>query len=223
MISLNEAISARHSVRSFSDKRIEGEIRKVLEDEIAEYNSEGGLNIQLITDEPEAFDSFMARRGKFVNVRNYLAMVGPESGNLEEKLGYYGERLVISAQRLGLNTCWVGLTFSKKKCKSIVGSAEKQVCVVALGYGNTQGIQHKSRSAEEVSKTTGVLPEWFSKGIDSALLAPTAVNNQRFMFELKDNGGVVARSTGGAYSAVNLGIVKYHFEVGAGKDNFVWE
>lgn len=65
------------------------------------------------------------------------------------------------------------------------------------------------------------MPEWFEKGMKSALLAPTATNQQKFLFTL-DQNHVSVRSTGGFYSKVDLGIVKYHFEVGAGIENFHW-
>ncbi len=40
-----EAIKERNSVRSYTDKKIEGEVKKSLEDEIMACNQDGGLNI----------------------------------------------------------------------------------------------------------------------------------------------------------------------------------
>lgn len=74
-------------------------------------NEEANLNIQLVLDEPRAFTGFKARLVNFTNVRNYLALVGPECKELDGILGYYGEQLVLLAQSLGLNSCWVGGTF----------------------------------------------------------------------------------------------------------------
>ena len=70
-------------------------------------------------------------------------------------------------------------------------------------------------------KADGVTPDWFKKGIDAALLAPTAMNQQKFQFTLKENR-VLAKAGIGFYSKIDLGIVKYHFEIGAGKKNFDW-
>ncbi len=47
------------------------------------------------------------------------------------------------------------------------------------------------------------------------------MNQQKFLFGL-DGSKVTSRSTGGFYSMEDLDIVKYHFEVGAGKENFSW-
>lgn len=220
---LLKAIGERHSVRSYEDKRIDDAARHALQAEIEACNKEGGLHLQLITDEPAAFGGFMAKYGKFSGVRNYIACVGKKASDLEERLGYYGERLALLAQTLGLNTCWVALTFSKGKSACVVDSGEKLVCVIALGYGSTQGVSHKVKTAEEVSSVEAATaaPKWFADGVQAALLAPTAMNQQKFKLTLRGDK-VAAESTGGFYSKVDLGIVKYHFEIGAGKDSTVW-
>lgn len=73
-------------MRSFTDGRIEGEIKDALDKEVAACNSEGGLRIQLVTDEPEAFGGFMSRHSDFSNVRNYIALVGADNTESREKL-----------------------------------------------------------------------------------------------------------------------------------------
>ena len=40
----------------------------------------------------------------FSGVKNYIALIGKKSPNLEEACGYYGEKIVLRAQQLGLNT-----------------------------------------------------------------------------------------------------------------------
>ena len=190
-----------------------------LKQEIAACNQESGLHIQLVTDEPKAFDGFMAHYGKFSGVKNYLALVGPKGAGLDEKCGYYGERLVLKAQALGLNSCWVALTYKKIPDAFEVSPGEKLTAVIALGYGQTHGVPHQSKSLSEVCRAEGDLPEWFRSGVEAALLAPTATNQQKFLLTLEGDA-VRAESTGGFYSKVDLGIVKYHFEVGAGRDHF---
>lgn len=216
---LMEAIQSRHSVRQYTDQPIPPETLAALAAEVSRYNEAGGLHIQLVHDEPEAFWGVLAHYGKFRGVRNYLALVGPKGA--DEKLGYYGERLALEAVRLGLDTCWVALTFRKGKCPVAVAPGEKLVCVVALGYGQTHGVPHQSKSLSEVCRAEGDLPEWFRSGVEAALLAPTATNQQKFLLTLSGDR-VKAESTGGFYARVDLGIVKYHFEVGAGQDHFTW-
>ena len=106
-----------------------------LEAEVARCNQESGLHIQLVLNEPKAFDGFMAHYGKFSGVKNYIAMIGKADASLEEKCGYYGERLVLLAQQLGLNTCWVAMTYSKVKTAFTLLPGEKLCVVIALSSG----------------------------------------------------------------------------------------
>jgi len=214
-----EAIKNRHSVRSYLDKSIPADIISQLSDKITECNRESGLHIQLVTDEPEAFSGFMAHYGKFSGVRNYIALIGRKVPDLDEKIGYYGERIAIKVQQIGLNICWVAMTFSRKKSRCIVDKGEKLVCVLSLGYGKMQGTAHKSKPMEQLCTVLGKMPEWFRKGTESAMLATTAMNQQKFLFSL-DGEKVTVKSTGGFYSKVDLGIVQYHFEVGSGRKIF---
>ena len=217
-MTIREAVKQRHSVRSYMDKKIPDDITARLEAEVDACNRESGLKIQLVTNDPKAFDGMMAHYGKFSGVQNYIALIGKKDDRLDELAGYYGERLVLLAQTLGLNTCWVAMTFSKgavkKRCT--IGDGEKLACVIALGYGAVQGVPHNSRPMEALCRTDCPMPDWFKAGMEAALLAPTAVNQQKFMITL--NGGQVeAKSLGGFYSMIDLGIVRYHFEIGSGK------
>ncbi len=210
-----ELIKERHSVRQYENHPIEEEKRTALDALIAEINRKAGLHIQAVYNEPNCFDSRMARYGSFSGVQNYLALVGPKGSSLDETVGYYGEQLVLKAQELGLNTCWVGLTHGKSK--AVIGPGEKQVCLITLGYGATSGKSHKIKSLQDVSNYQEGMPEWFLHGVEAALLAPTAVNQQKFRFELQPNDEVKATHGRGFYAKVDLGIVKYHFEIGSGR------
>lgn len=218
-MNLKEAMKERHSVRQYKSQPLSTEAVSAMQAEIDVCNHESGLHIQLVTDEPKAFDSFMAHYGKFKGVRNYIALIGKKDSELDEKCGYYGERLALKAQQLGLNTCWVAMTYSKVKTAFSIGSGEKLCVVIAIGYGETQGVSHKSKTVQEVAKTDGQMPDWFRSGIEAALLSPTAMNQQKFMFTL-DGNRVTAKAGKGFYTKLDLGIVKYHFEIGAGKDVF---
>ena len=228
-MTLIEAIEARHSVRKYKDEPIPEDILSVLRNRIREINDEAGLHIQLVTDEPKAFSGLMAY-GSFSGVKNYFVMAGKKGNDLDEKIGYYGEQLVLLAQTLGLNTCWAGLSYSKIPGTYELEDGEKIGCYIALGYGETQGKAHKSKEIKSVSNASDVTPEWFNKGVEAALLAPTAINQQKFYIEylgFKDNSKLPKVSARplfsmAGYSKMDLGIVKYHFEIGAGKDRFEW-
>ena len=219
---LLEAIRQRHSVRQYIDRPIEPEVLQALQEEVAACNRESGLHIQLVTNEPKAFDSRMAHYGKFSGVKNYLALIGKKGADLDELCGYYGERLALKAQQLGLNSCWVALTYKKIPDAFQIGPGDKLTVVIALGYGQTQGEPHKSKPADKVSNLSASSPAWFRAGVEAALLAPTAMNQQKF--QLRQEGNTVSAKAGlGFYTKVDLGIVKYHFTCAAGRDNFSWK
>lgn len=209
-----EIMKERHAVRQYKDKKIEKGKRNALAELVAKANSKTGLNIQICFDEPDAFDTFMARYGKFEGVKNYVALIGKNGS--DELIGYWGEKIALEAQKLGLNTCWVAMTYGKGKAKVNKQRGEKIYCVLALGYGKTQGAAHGIKELEQVSNISQNTPDWFKSGVEAALLAPTAMNQQKFKF-LYDGGKVIAKSGVGFYTKVDLGIAKYHFELGAGK------
>ena len=227
-MTIQEAIKARHSVRAYKSQPLTNDVVKVLNDKIAELNTQGHLHIQLVQNEPKAFQGTLAKYGKFSGVSNYLVMAGKKADDLNERVGYYGEQLVLLAQILGLNTCWVGLSYSKVPGTYVLDNGEKVACYIALGYGETQGTGHKVKDVTQVSNSSKTTPSWFRKGVEAALLAPTAVNQQKFSFEYVERKNcrplVIAKKGFSllGYTQMDLGIAKYHFEVGAGIENFEW-
>jgi len=219
-----EAVKARHSVRKYIDKPIEAEKVAALQQIVQRANAEAGLNIQLVLEEPKAFASGLWKYGQFAGVRNYFVMAGPKGKETEQKIGYFGEELVLLAQTLGLNTCWVGLTYKKIPGTFTLREGDVVHCVIALGYGANAGVQHPLKPVEKYYEAPGNPPLWFLAGMEAALLAPTAVNQQKFKMILHDGDKVEARTffslTG--YVDIDLGIVKYHFELAAGKEHFTW-
>ena len=227
-MTLQEAIEVRHSVRAYKEQPLAEDVARRLEEEIAEVNQAGHLHVQLIQNEPKAFQGTLAKYGKFRNVTSYLVMAGKKAEDLDERIGYYGEQLVLLAQTLGLNTCWVGLSYRKIPDTYVLEEGEVIKAYISIGYGETQGVIRKSKTVKQVSNTSDITPSWFKRGVEAALLAPTAVNQQKFSFEylgMKDDRHQVRAKKGFSlvgYTQMDLGIAKYHFEIGAGKENFDW-
>lgn len=216
-MTLMEAIDARHSVRAYKDMPIPQEVRDQLDAFVKTCNEESGLNITISYDDPAGFDSRLAHYGSFSNVRNYIILKGSKRADFDFVCGYFGEKIVLYAQQLGLNTCWTALTFNKKKVKELVPAGEALCMVIALGYGETQGNVHKSKSMYDVIDVKGGMPEWFVAGVEAALKAPTAVNQQKFCFMLENDKPSVKVKGLGTYTKVDLGIVAYHFEAATGR------
>lgn len=224
-----EAILQRHSVRAYTDKPVPVPAARRLEELAARCNREGDLHIQLMLGEPRAFSTWRARYGGFRNVANYFAVVGRDDTPLFDlRCGYQGERLVLAAQQEGLNTCWVAISFSRRRCPVQLGRGEKIAFAITLGYGVDQGTPHVSRPIETLCALPQGLslaqaPEWFRAGMQAASLAPTAVNAQNFLVRLHDDlRHVSVRPTSGAYAETGTGIARCHFEAGAGRGNFDW-
>lgn len=207
-----DLMKERHSVRQYSDKKIEGDVKSKLNKYVASINEESGLSMQIFYNELNCFNSMLAHYGKFSNVKNYIAIVGKKEE--QEKSGYYGEKLVLKCQELGLNTCWVALTHGKVNVQT--KPQQKLLILIALGYGTNTGVAHKSKPIKELCKEDAY-PEWFMKGMEAVSLAPTAMNQQKFLFEMK-NSQVYAKALMGFYSKIDLGIVKYHFEAVTGHE-----
>jgi nitroreductase len=225
-MNLIEAIQTRHSVRRYKDKTIEANKLAIIRKTIEEANAESGLNMQLVVNEPKGFNGlFISTYGQFSGVKNYIVMAAPKGKQWEEKVGYYGEKLVILAQTLGLNTCWAGLTYKKIPGTFTLRDGDIVHCMISLGYGENQGKPHpQKKSASEFFEPYGPKPAWFMSGIAAAMLAPTAVNQQKFKFILQEGNKVSAKTffSPWGYTVIDLGIVKYHFEIGADKENFEW-
>lgn len=212
---LAEAIPLRHSVRTYTDKPVEDGKLAILEEEIKRCNARSGICLKLVRDDPSVFKSFLARYGKFRNIYNCIIVSTPPTvENGEELCGFYGERLVLLAQTLGLNTCWAGMTFSKKAAAKHLAPGHRLVAVIALGYGVSQGRPHKSKNFSDVCDVQNP-PDWFRRGVEAALLAPTALNRQDFRISPGDDGKAVFTAGKGTYAKVDLGIVKCHFELAA--------
>ncbi len=210
-MTIKEAIKERHSVRAYKDIVIPDDIRQELSSLVEECNADGDLNISIQYDEPEGFNSGIAHYGGFRNVKNYIVLAGKKSKDFNFRCGYYGEKLVLFAQQLGLNTCWVAMTFNKRMVKRLLEPTDTLCMVIALGYGETPGVPHKGKTYDAVTKAENA-PDWFKEGVEAALLAPTAINQQKFLFSYKDGEASLKIKGLGANLDTDLGIVKYHFE-----------
>ncbi len=219
-VDFDRAIQERHSVRQYTDRPIEGDVLERLQAEIAKVNEESGLKVQLFLNEPKAFGGMMLKGlMKFKNAVNYISMIGPKSDDLDVKAGYYGEHLVLFAQTLGLRTCWAMMA-KKKESERSSDDGDRTVISISIGYGENDGAPHRSKPIGEFADIEGA-PEWFVRGVECAMLAPTGINKQGFRFE-RDGDKVRIVTGSSTLQMIDRGIVMYHFEYGAGKENFTW-
>ena len=219
----SEAIIRRISNRKYLAVPLSAEERDELEKVIAQCNEAGTLRLQLAVDFPQAFAG-MKSYGMFSGVTNLIALAGPDSDPfLEEKCGYYGEKVVLAATAIGLGTCWVAATYDKEQCARFVQEGERLCCVIAVGQvpespGTKEKlirgvVRRKSKSVAELSK--GVGPDWFMSGVTAVQRAPSARNLQPVRFCYSRDRVTAEITDHHDWSKVDLGIAKYHFEIGA--------
>lgn len=235
IMSAIDTIRARHSVREYLGKPISGVQLAGLRHAIIEAEQKSGLDIQLVTDNPEVFQ-VVARFGLVRGATASIVFCADEK-DADEAIGYWGQRIVLTAQELGLNTCWCALC-SRKKSKAVLRGDKKVRLVVAVGYGKVPGKARKTKPLGELCTVEGgsmasgagegagarALPSWFATAMEAAQLAPTAMNAQNFHITLRADGKTVAvRATKeGAWSAIDLGIVRRNFEEAANETGADW-
>lgn len=219
-MTIKEAMKERHMVRKYIDRPIPGDLVEKLNTRIAENNQTHNLSLFLVTGNADGLGALAKMLGK--GVKNYIVLAGTDSEDLDEKLGYCGADMILYAQTLGLNTWWIGGMYNAKGAQKNMNSGAVRINgVLAIGYGQTQGVPHKSKTAAEICSYKGTAPQWFIDGVGALLLTPTALNKQAFTVR-GDGNKVHLTCNSGHFAGIDLGIGKYHFEVGAGKDNFEW-
>lgn len=154
------------------------------------------------------------------------AATDPSEIALQERVGYYGERVALRAVQLGLETSWAVLDDADTAEHPwwCLYPGEKIVWVLAFGHGARPGGRRRSKPIEELCRIPDgmAMPDWFRAGMEAAMLAPTSLSQQPFLFTLYEDGTVSAEATEGLFAHVGLGCAKYHFEVGAGRENVRW-
>lgn len=224
IMNFDEAIRERHTVKIYKKKEVPADVVKQLNERIIALNEGLDIFMSLVTNDSSALNAAV-KIGFTKNVNNYIVLSGKNEPDLEEKLGYGGADIMLFAQTLGLNTWWVSGTFNKGNAREKGGVPGTNLIkgIIIFGYGENQGVPHKSKSTVDVSKYSGGTPPfWFIRGVGSALLAPTALNRQAFKIEGHQNKVKITYAKG-QFSGLDLGIIKYHFETGAGRENFTYE
>jgi hypothetical protein len=220
-----KAIEQRVSTRSYLGTAIDKEKLSVLIEEIDNGNKKYGLSISFLEDGSDAFNTFGKSYGMFKGVRSLIVMKGPQNDiHLKEKLGYVGEKVILKATSLGLNTCWVGGSFERQNPIFMVSEGEELVCVITIGIaadkksliGNIINKIKRTKDIEEFYTSDNAVPHWFIAGINAVQKAPSAKNSQKVQFSYND--GIVRASVPDSYrfDLVDLGIAKLHFELAAG-------
>lgn len=228
-----EAMRKRCSRRSYKKEPLCVEDITFLEEKIQNYNTAAGLHMQLVTNNEEAFHGLKKSYGMFHNVCNYIALVGDNKDvYIQEKLGYFGEKLVLEATQRELGTCWVGGTYDADSCPIILLPHEKLYCVIAIGYVNKEKsfkekaiakVAHrKSKTIQQMSNATRHTPAWFTNGLKAVQVAPSALFKQPVYFTYENDKVFAKIDKPETHEMLDLGIALLHFELGAEQGQWIW-
>ncbi|MCL1951231.1 MAG: nitroreductase family protein [Oscillospiraceae bacterium] len=232
-MTLLEAIDLRRSRRKYLPAPLDAQTKAALQALALEYSAQSGARIELAFDEPAAFDGLRKTYGLLVGVRNYAGLIARQGDQgAAERLGYYGELLMLHAVALGLGTCWVGGSFDRALCPFPLTGCEEIVCTIALGYTNERnnlresliyGATHRKRKTiEQMMSADAPAPDWFLAGMRAVQKAPSALNRQPVLFSWKGGAASAALGSVSTSSLLDLGIAKLHFELGAGGGAWDW-
>lgn len=230
---LKEAMYKRHSRRSYLREKLRDEDAAFLKERIHMYNQKHGLHMKLVCGHPEIFKGFRNSYGMFHNVENFIMMMGNSRDiYMQEKLGYFGERLILEAVERNMGTCWVGGTFAKDALKPYVKEDEKLYCVIAIGYTAhkktlkeqliSHATRHRGKTVEEMSDITAHSPDWMKNGMEAVQLAPSALFKQPVRFRQEKDRAYAEVAHTDSFEMVDLGIAMLHFEIGAQKGTWTW-
>ena len=225
-----EASEKRISCRAYQDRRVEASTLQQLRIYIDQLNTQSGLRFRLYTSEEPGKPAIKLAASMFSGpVYAFAALAAGEDPLSSEKLGYYGQQLILYATSLGLGTCWVASTYDKDSINVELRAGEKLWDVIPIGYTPEKMparqkmiravIRKSDRKPEQFLESEieyRDLPEWVRAGIDAVLKGPSAANKQPVNIRYHD-GKVYARiwkeTHGLQYN--DLGIAKKQFEIGA--------
>lgn len=230
---MKEAMKKRCSRRSYTKEELRDEDISYLSERIDEINRSAGLHMQLVINNREAFHGLKKSYGMFHNVANYIALIANSRDVYsKEKLGYYGEKLVLEATQRGLGTCWVGGTFSAADCPVTLDEHEELYCVIVVGYVKDQksmkeqliskGSRRKSKTIEELCNGQKNIPSWMREGLEAVQIAPSALFKQPVHFKYENDKVYAKVASTEGFEMIDMGIAMLHFELGAENGTWTW-
>jgi hypothetical protein len=207
-------------------------IQKFLAD-FSPYPETRAVLVNQSTD--QVFKGAIGHLGKIKGAPAFIAFIGNmDDPNIQEKVGYLGEGVILEVTASNLATCWVGGFFRPEIASSLAGAGKKErvLAVTPIGY-TREGLSleekimtgfgrnhHRKPLAELVSGLDETYwPGWIKKALEAARLAPSAVNRQPWRFEVQaDNITVAVDNLNDSYNIskrLDCGIAMIHIETAA--------
>lgn len=230
------AINVRRSRRRFDFTPMEAGLVAELRSLCEEFRPFPGARSELIPGSPDkVFKGAVGPYGRVKGASASIAFIGDMTDpNVQEKVGYLGEGIVLEATAMGLGTCWVGGFFRPKVVSSLieVGNDEKVLAVTPVGRAadglareekimTMFGRNHRRKSVADLVTGDGrlALDGWKKTALEAARIAPSAVNRQPWRFQVEADSITVLSARSkidfGISTRLDCGIAMMHVEVAA--------
>ena len=211
-------MAKRRAVRYYKQEPLSDQDANKIQLFLKTLEEASGLRFVLANDEPEVLETHIPTFHA-PDSPNYIAIFTEKDDPMSEmKAGYYGEVLVLMLTQMNLGTCWVAGTFHPEKMKVQPEEGKECRIVIAVGYIDPFHIPayHEPKFYELPDE-----PDWYQGGISAAMMAPQAMGRKDFRFGHTGNVVRVEKPLD-PFRYFDLGILKLHFELGAGRENFTW-
>ena len=191
----------------------------------------------VLVEEPSAnvFTGIVGSYGRVHDAPHVLVFLADQSTDFaDQHIGYTGEAVILEATRLGLGTCWIGGFFNARKAADLISlrPGERVLAVSPLGYAARRasltertmaglaGAHHRKPVRELAPDASHARwPAWAVASVETARLAPSAVNRQPWRFRFEDGGLVLAKDnfveTPKVTKRLDIGIAMLHAELAA--------
>lgn len=229
------AVARRRSRRAFDRVPTDSSTLDTLADACARFRPHPDARIELVRQPVvDVFTGVIGSYGKVTGAPHVLVFVGDaRSDFVDQHVGYTGEAIVLEATRLGLDTCWVGGFFSTKRVASVVALAPGErvyavspvgtACVgQSLSERAMRGMAgaHKRLPLGDIAVGAGEgWPDWAVAAVETARVAPSALNRQPWRFSVAGGSLYVAKDSGietpKVAKRLDCGIAMLHAELGA--------
>jgi nitroreductase len=133
-----DSIRQRRSVRNYTGEPLSREHRESINRYISQCAAPFGakVRIQLVQSDTTTEHTRLGTYGVISGARDFLALVYEKAHLAEESAAYVFEQVLLFCTSLGLGTCWLGGSFSRKDFREQVGlqSGESLRIVSPVGY-----------------------------------------------------------------------------------------
>jgi hypothetical protein len=229
------AVARRSSRRAFDGQPVPSAAFDALNECCRRFRPYADARVVLVrAPEVDVFTGILGSYGRVTGAPHLLVFIADERGPFpDQHVGFTGEGVVLEATRLGLDTCWVGGFFKASKVRRVVdlaegervyavsplGCARRSVGAIERSMQSMAGSK-KRKCVEELAPGIGsTWPAWAVMALETARLAPSAVNRQPWRFRLEDGGLVIAKDssleTPKVTKRLDCGIAMLHAELGA--------